>query len=177
MRHRPIETNSCPELALTLAAVKSLTDHHVESHLANHFPWHHPSTCRSAVYCFILFPPRFPVYVKAAQMSKIICGRVEEIQTSENKIQSENGANIVIIVFGAVAGGAFGLLMILIKYISTRRELKTWEVATHVDGRTTWRSFRLSDDAPADQMPAQHSMGIYDNWLLVRFSVAFVFMM
>lgn len=80
-------------------------------------------------------------------------------------------------VFGAVAGGAFGLLMILIKYINTRRELKTWEVATHVNGHTTWRSFRLSDDAPAEQMPAQHSLGIYDNWLLVRFSVAFVFMM
>lgn len=66
--------------------------------------------------------------------------------------------------------------MMLIKYIITRRELKSWEVTTHVDGHTTWRSFRLSDDAPADHMPPQHSMGIYDNWLLVRFSVTFFFM-
>lgn len=80
-------------------------------------------------------------------------------------------------VFSAVAGGALGLLMILIKYIITRRELKCWEVATRVNGHTTWRSFRLSDDTPAERMPAQHAMGIYDNWLLVRFSVAFFFMM
>lgn len=68
--------------------------------------------------------------------------------------------------------------MILIKYIQTRRELKSWEVATHdVDGHTTWRSYRLDDDdAPAEGGPAQHHAGIYDNWLLVRFSVAFFFM-
>lgn len=80
-------------------------------------------------------------------------------------------------VFGAVAGGALGLLLILIKYILTRRELKSWEVSTHaVDGHTTWRSFRLEDDAPPSSSQ-QHTMrGIYDNWLLVRFSVAFFFM-
>lgn len=55
-------------------------------------------------------------------------------------------------------------------------ELKTWEVATHVDGRTTWRSFRLNDDASATEMQTSHSTGIYDTWLLTRFSVAFVFM-
>lgn len=67
--------------------------------------------------------------------------------------------------------------MILVKYIKTRRELKTWEVATHVDGRTTWRTFRpLQDDTSRAEMPTSHSVGIYDNWLLTRFSVAFVFM-
>lgn len=75
-----------------------------------------------------------------------------------------------------VGAGAILLFMILIKYIQTRRELKTWEVATRIDGRTTWRSFRLEDDASVSEMPTIHSTGIYDNWLLTRFSVAFVFM-
>lgn len=78
--------------------------------------------------------------------------------------------------FGFVAGGAIFLLMILAKYIRTRMELKAWEVATYIDGRTTWRSFQLEDDTPVSEMPTCHSTGIYDNWLLTRFSVAFVFM-
>lgn len=84
------------------------------------------------------------------------------------------------IVFIFTATGGVLLLLILFKYIKTRRELKKWEVATYVDGRTTWRSFRLSDDEDANGQPRQqtqtlHARGIYDNWLLTRFSVAFVF--
>lgn len=83
-------------------------------------------------------------------------------------------------VFIFMASGGVFLLLILFKYIQTRRELKKWEVATYVDGRTTWRSFRLSDDENPNGLPRQqaqmsHARGIYDNWLLTRFSVAFVF--
>lgn len=97
--------------------------------------------------------------------------------TEEQSGPSNGSTNFPMTVLCAVAGGTFGLVMILCKYIITRRELKSWEVTTRVDGHTTWRSFRLSDDATANQMPAQHAMGIYDNWLLVRFSVASFFMM
>lgn len=89
---------------------------------------------------------------------------------SEGRV-ADTGADFVFVLAGVVC-----LFLILLKYIRTRMELKTWEVATHVDGRTTWRSFRLDDDASATEMPTSHSTGIYDTWLLTRFSVAFVFM-
>ncbi|PSR92049.1 hypothetical protein BD289DRAFT_196596 [Coniella lustricola] len=83
---------------------------------------------------------------------------------------------VAIPYFGSIAGGAAGLLLILTKYIKTRRELKKWEVATHVDGRTTWRSFRLADDDTGGTPSVAHSTGIYDNWLITRFSIAFAFL-
>lgn len=78
--------------------------------------------------------------------------------------------------------------MILVKYIRTGRELKEWEADTEF-GTTlgsfrdynSFRklSFRIDDGTPIAQnlnVLAQ-TTGIYDRWLIIRFSIAFVFMM
>lgn len=68
--------------------------------------------------------------------------------------------------------------MILIRYIKTGQELKEWDVEHSAGGSsTTFRSFRLSGDVSIVGIPISQYTGIYDKWLIIRFSIAFVFMM
>ncbi|KAK8080604.1 hypothetical protein PG997_008422 [Apiospora hydei] len=71
-------------------------------------------------------------------------------------------------------GGCILLIMILIRYIQTRRQLKTW---SHGYGKkststeTTSNGPHISGGGSKPQ-----SQGIYDRWLLIRFTIAFVFL-
>lgn len=78
-----------------------------------------------------------------------------------------------------VGAGAVLLLMILVKYIQIGRELKEWEVGTELGSHSSWRklSFRLDDGSRITQNVLTQTTGIYDKWLIIRFSIAFVFMM
>ncbi|ORY65208.1 uncharacterized protein BCR38DRAFT_523711 [Pseudomassariella vexata] len=71
----------------------------------------------------------------------------------------------------SVAGGGFMLLMILIKYIQTRRQFKAWSV-------DYGKNSRVSKSSPAPRISGaphlKRSLGIYDRWLVVRFTSAFV---
>lgn len=71
----------------------------------------------------------------------------------------------------------------MLKYIRTGRELKEWEAETGFGDldQASWRklSFRIDDGSAMGQSVNvfAQTTGIYDRWLVIRFSIAFVFMM
>ncbi|ROV92059.1 hypothetical protein VPNG_09821 [Cytospora leucostoma] len=92
-----------------------------------------------------------------------------------------------VLYFLFIAAGAILLLMILIKYIQTRRETNAWTWAYgtrytrgesraarayHIDVETTPSS---GSTLQQDQHQWQPK-GIYDSWLLLRLSIAFAFL-
>lgn len=85
----------------------------------------------------------------------------------------------LVVVF--IGTGAILLFIILVKYIRTGRELKEWDVGTGFGDldQTSWRklSFRFDDGTQVTQNVFAQTTGIYDRWLVIRFSIAFVFMM
>ncbi|KAH9887770.1 hypothetical protein F4778DRAFT_418487 [Xylariomycetidae sp. FL2044] len=75
-------------------------------------------------------------------------------------------ADILLIV--SLAGGCGFLLAILWKYLQSRRQFKTWSVG-YGNG-----SVSHTDSAQRTKPAHPKSKGIYDNWLLVRFTIAFI---
>lgn len=85
------------------------------------------------------------------------------------------------IYFIFIAAGAIFLLMILIKYFQTRRELKAWTwvyvVGDTRRGSSTIRAYRLdggltpSSDNTVQQQQSRPNV-IYDSWLLLRLCIA-----
>lgn len=83
-----------------------------------------------------------------------------------------------------VGGGAILLFLIIVKYVQTGRELKKWRAEAGFGDldQASWRklSFRIDDGsaaAPQNVNVFAQTTGIYDRWLIIRFSIAFVFMM
>lgn len=77
-----------------------------------------------------------------------------------------------------VGSGAVLLMMIMVKYIRTGKELKQWDVSSEFGDYKSWRtlSFRVDDGTPITPNVFEQTTGIYDRWLIVRFSIAFFFM-
>ncbi|KUI61950.1 hypothetical protein VP1G_09094 [Cytospora mali] len=91
-------------------------------------------------------------------------------------------ADVLYFVF--IGAGAILLLMIVLKYVRTRRELNawTWVFATGYTrgGSSASRAYRLdgertsSSDSTVQQQEQQFQpKGIYDSWLLLRLCIAF----
>lgn len=83
-----------------------------------------------------------------------------------------------------VGGGAILLFLIIVKYVQTGRELKEWKAEAGFGDldQASWRklSFRIDDGSAAAAQNVNvfaQTTGIYDRWLIIRFSIAFVFMM
>ncbi|KAK9422753.1 hypothetical protein SUNI508_00616 [Seiridium unicorne] len=68
------------------------------------------------------------------------------------------------------AGGAIFLLMILVRYLQSRGQFKTWNIGYGVNSQTTDTDTRRSSLAPR----RRRRNGIYDKWLIIRFTIAFV---
>ncbi|KAI0017538.1 hypothetical protein F4780DRAFT_591236 [Xylariomycetidae sp. FL0641] len=77
-------------------------------------------------------------------------------------------ADILLIM--SLAGGSGCCIAILYKYIRSRRQFKGWSVG--YGKNSTGASMQASQTK--GQRPPQQSRGIYDRWLLVRFTIAFV---
>ncbi|KAI0012794.1 hypothetical protein F4779DRAFT_566871 [Xylariaceae sp. FL0662B] len=78
-------------------------------------------------------------------------------------------------IFVSLSLGGILLLAILGKYIHTRRKLLSWHVNYGNDASTSRRTERLDSFATATTSEDKQAKGsIYDRWLLVRFSIAFV---
>ncbi|ROW00577.1 hypothetical protein VSDG_03191 [Cytospora chrysosperma] len=85
-----------------------------------------------------------------------------------------------------IAAGAVFLLMILVKYVQTRRELKAWTWVYAIGdntrrGSSTTRAYRLNGETtPSTDNTAQQQQFrpnvIYDSWLLLRLCIAFAFL-
>ncbi|ROV92209.1 hypothetical protein VMCG_09304 [Cytospora schulzeri] len=86
--------------------------------------------------------------------------------------------------FVFIAAGAVLLLMILVKYVQTRRELKAWTWVYAIGytrrGSSATRAYRLdgeptpsSDSAVLQQQQQFRPKGVYDSWLLLRLCIAF----
>ncbi|KAK6827974.1 hypothetical protein PG990_009605 [Apiospora arundinis] len=71
-------------------------------------------------------------------------------------------------------GGCIFLVMILIRYIHTRRMLKTWSHGYGKKSSTTGTTSNGPQSSGGGQRP--RSQGIYDRWLLIRFTIAFIFL-
>lgn len=79
------------------------------------------------------------------------------------------------IVLLSLVGACIFLLMILFKYMQTRRLLKTWDGVQYGKGGTStatsgMRSFR----SRANSNKNRPTNGSFDNWLVIRLSIAFV---
>lgn len=92
-------------------------------------------------------------------------------------------ADVLYFVF--IAAGAIFLLMILVKYVQTRRELKAWTWVYAIGdtrrGSSTSRAYRLNGETtPSTDNTAQQQQFrpnvIYDSWLLLRLCIAFAFL-
>ncbi|KAK8129807.1 hypothetical protein PG999_002187 [Apiospora kogelbergensis] len=69
--------------------------------------------------------------------------------------------------------GAFALLLIMGKYIHTKHHLLTWNVRYGLSAR----SESLSISQPTlDSAVTEQRRSIYDNWLMIRFSIGFAFL-
>lgn len=60
--------------------------------------------------------------------------------------------------------------MILVRYIRSRSQFKTWSIGYGVDSMTTDTDPRRSYGPPR----RRRSQGFYDRWLVIRFTIAFV---
>ncbi|KAK7958266.1 hypothetical protein PG996_010294 [Apiospora saccharicola] len=71
-------------------------------------------------------------------------------------------------------GGCVFIIMILIRYVHTRRMLKTW---SHGYGKKS-SSTETTSNGPQTTSggPQRPLQSIYDRWLLIRFTIAFVFL-
>lgn len=67
----------------------------------------------------------------------------------------------------SMAGGGLFMLAILWRYIQSRRRLDSWHVRYGQETNSTANSTK-------PQQPKQQ--GIYDRWLLIRFTIGFVFL-
>ncbi|KAF3020517.1 hypothetical protein E8E14_002812 [Neopestalotiopsis sp. 37M] len=80
------------------------------------------------------------------------------------------------------AGGAIFLLMILVRYVQSRSNFGTWTVGYGRDLDTTDTDTRRSYNPHASSTGGTHrpggrrrgARGIYDKWLIIRFTIAFV---
>ncbi|KAL1858112.1 hypothetical protein Daus18300_010113 [Diaporthe australafricana] len=75
----------------------------------------------------------------------------------------------------SLVGACIFLLMILVKYMQTRRQLRSWGGVQYGKGGTSTatsglRSFR----SRANSNKSRHRNGSFDNWLVIRLSIAFV---
>ncbi|KAH8900054.1 hypothetical protein GQ53DRAFT_207634 [Thozetella sp. PMI_491] len=77
-------------------------------------------------------------------------------------------ANMIMIF--SLASGSLLLLVILVKYIYSRRALISWNVRYGRESRRTGASQLRSQDSSLAQVPHR---SIYDRWLVVRFTIAF----
>ncbi|KAK8068032.1 hypothetical protein PG996_007144 [Apiospora saccharicola] len=79
-------------------------------------------------------------------------------------------ANVVLMI--SLAGGCGSILAILIRYVQSRRQLLSW----HVQYGAVSGSFGFSASTSQGQSQGRRgkSRGIYDRWLMTRFSIAFV---
>lgn len=79
------------------------------------------------------------------------------------------------IVVLSLVGACIFLLMILFKYMQTRRQLKSWGGVQYGKGGTsTATSGRKSFRSRANSNKSRHRNGSFDNWLVIRLSIAFV---
>ncbi|KAI1877073.1 uncharacterized protein JN550_001145 [Neoarthrinium moseri] len=88
-------------------------------------------------------------------------------------IQGKMVAFLVIADFQFIiscGGGAIFLLMILAKYVHSRRQFNTWTAAYGISSLTTETDTKRSSFSPILPRPK----GIYDKWLVIRFTIAFV---
>ncbi|CAJ2512055.1 Uu.00g076800.m01.CDS01 [Anthostomella pinea] len=83
-------------------------------------------------------------------------------------------ANIAIVV--SLTGGSLLLLTLLVKYIQTRRLLVSWNA--HCDSsRSSQDEIRDRDQEAIPSirtLEREHYRSIYDKWLVIRFTIAFV---
>ncbi|EGO59743.1 hypothetical protein NEUTE1DRAFT_121491 [Neurospora tetrasperma FGSC 2508] len=77
----------------------------------------------------------------------------------------------VILSFGI---GSLLLLAVLIKYIHSRAALVSWKVRYGQNSSKTTNPYSGSGNVPSGHRPALPRRNIYDSWLAVRFTVAFV---
>ncbi|KAK8106107.1 hypothetical protein PG999_009466, partial [Apiospora kogelbergensis] len=71
-------------------------------------------------------------------------------------------------------GGCVFLIMILSRYIHTRRMLKTWSHGYGKKSSTNGTTSNGPHSSSGGHKP--RSQGIYDRWLLIRFTIAFIFL-
>lgn len=75
----------------------------------------------------------------------------------------------------SLVGACIFLLMILFKYMQTRRLLKTWDgVQYGKGGSSTATSGMRSLRSRANSNRNRSTNGSFDNWLVIRLSIAFV---
>lgn len=79
------------------------------------------------------------------------------------------------IVVLSLVGACIFLLMILFKYMQTRHELKSWGgVQYGKGGASTGTSGMRSFRSRANSNKSRSPNGSFDNWLVIRLSIAFV---
>ncbi|KAK6194236.1 Chromosome transmission fidelity protein 18 [Pestalotiopsis sp. IQ-011] len=71
-------------------------------------------------------------------------------------------------------GGAMFLLMILVRYVQSRSNFGTWTVGYGRDLETSDTDTRRSYGPPSSTNKRRRARGIYDKWLIIRFTIAFV---
>ncbi|KAK8102733.1 hypothetical protein PG984_015879 [Apiospora sp. TS-2023a] len=85
-------------------------------------------------------------------------------------------ANVVLMI--SLAGGCGSMLAILIRYVQSRRQLLSWDVQYGAVSGSGAMSGSFGFSASTSQGQGQGrrggSRGIYDRWLMTRFSIAFV---
>ncbi|KAK8109911.1 hypothetical protein PG999_008048 [Apiospora kogelbergensis] len=79
-------------------------------------------------------------------------------------------ANVVLMI--SLAGGCGFMLAILIRYIQSRRQLLVWDVRYGGASSSYGFSASMSHQSQGRQRQAA-SRGIYDRWLMTRFTIAF----
>lgn len=85
---------------------------------------------------------------------------------------SIRGPTDIRIVIVAISGSIVTLLIILVRYIDTRRKVMSWHVRY---GERSADTSALTDDTQGGGIKRGRRT-IYDNWLVVRFSIAAVTM-
>lgn len=75
----------------------------------------------------------------------------------------------------SLVGACVFLLMILFKYMQTRRQLKSWDGVQYGKGGTSTATSGLrSLRSRANSNRTRRTNGSFDNWLVIRLSIAFV---
>lgn len=111
----------------------------------------------------------FMVYMAIANAQ---CTSLCSFDQCRMKIVSLTGMRSVLL---SLVGACIFLLMILFKYMQTRRQLKTWDGVQYGKGASsTGTSGMRSLRSRANSNRTRPTNGSFDNWLVIRLSIAFI---
>ncbi|KAI1075264.1 hypothetical protein F5B20DRAFT_560638 [Whalleya microplaca] len=110
-------------------------------------------------------------------ITKIVAALLPAVLLSLLRIDTVRQSPVAVVVladaciFVSLSLGGILLIAILVKYIRTRRKLLTWNV-NYGSAATSQRTER--PDSLATTLEDKRPRNIYDKWLVMRFSIAFI---